>query len=70
MGKTSLEKSHSKASNAKLTLLGILTTIFVNGLWLSFVLAALQKLLIFIIVWALCLIGTVVCINLFRKFTR
>ena len=35
MAKTSLEKSHSKASNAKLTLLCLLTAIASTGIWVG-----------------------------------
>lgn len=40
--KTSLEKSHSKYSNFKLTLLCILGIVFINFLWIGLILIGLE----------------------------
>ncbi len=69
MAKTSLEKSHSKASNFKLTLICLLTIIFFAILWVGLVeLRVLDTFgLVLTIVGG---VGTLACIFLLNAFSR
>ena len=72
MAKTSLEKSHSAASNAKLTMICLLLAIFVGlsftGLGLLF--SSLVEQIIAIITLAIGGVGTVLCLLLLTSFKR
>ncbi|MDE7100485.1 MAG: hypothetical protein K2O05_01365 [Anaeroplasmataceae bacterium] len=73
MEKTSLEKSHSKWSNAKLTMLCVLATIFVSVFWLLLGLNGLDNFLNKIAYYCLLgasALGTILCLVLFNKFKR
>lgn len=72
MAKTSLEKSHSKASNFKLTLLCLLTAIASTGIWAGVaVIFFLKDLLVLgIIISAITLALTFLCVQLLGKFAR
>ena len=69
MAKTSLEKSHSKASNAKLTLICFLTILFFGILWAGLVLLKVEKTFGIILTCAGG-IGTVLCFMLLNAFSR
>lgn len=69
MAKTSLEKSHSKASNAKLTLICFLTILFFGILWAGLVLLKQEKTFGIILTCAGG-IGTVLCYLLLNAFSR
>lgn len=70
--RTSLEKSHSKSSNAKLTLLCFVTTILVSVAWASLALldTATNYFFINIIVSVASLFLTFLCVKALGKFTR
>lgn len=69
MAKTDLQKSHSKASNFKLTLLCILTIAFFAVLWYGLI-----QLKIFetfaLVVTIIGAVGTVLCLVLLNAFSR
>ena len=69
MAKTSLEKSHSKASNAKLTLICFLTILFFGVLWVGLVLLKESKTFGIILTCAGG-VGTVLCYMLLNAFSR
>ena len=69
MAKTSLEKSHSKASNAKLTLICFLTILFFGILWAGLVLLKVEKTFGLILTIAGG-VGTVLCYLLLNAFSR
>lgn len=69
MAKTSLEKSHSKASNAKLTLICFLTILFFGILWAGLVLLNVEKTFGIILTIAGGA-GTVLCYLLLNAFSR
>ena len=69
MAKTSLEKSHSKASNAKLTLICFLTILFFGILWVGLVLLKESKTFGIILTCAGG-VGTVLCFMLLNAFSR
>ena len=69
MAKTSLEKSHSKASNAKLTLICFLTVLFFGILWAGLVLLKQEKTFGIILTCAGG-IGTILCFLLLNAFSR
>lgn len=69
MAKTSLEKSHSKASNAKLTLICFLTVLFFGILWAGLVLLKQEKTFGIILTCAGG-IGTILCYLLLNAFSR
>ena len=69
MAKTSLEKSHSKASNAKLTLICFLTILFFGILWAGLVLLKESKTFGIILTCAGG-VGTVLCFMLLNAFSR
>ena len=69
MAKTSLEKSHSKASNAKLTLICFLTILFFALLWVGLVLIKVNKTFGIILTCAGGA-GTVLCFMLLNAFSR
>lgn len=69
MAKTSLEKSHSKASNAKLTLICFLTILFFGILWAGLVLLKQEKTFGIILTCAGG-IGTILCYLLLNAFSR
>ena len=69
MAKTSLEKSHSKASNAKLTLICFLTILFFAVLWCGLVLIKQEKTFGIILTCAGG-IGTILCFLLLNAFSR
>ena len=69
MAKTSLEKSHSKASNAKLTLICFLTILFFGVLWAGLVLLKESKTFGIILTCAGG-VGTVLCFMLLNAFSR
>ena len=69
MAKTNLEKSHSKLSNAKLTLICFLTILFFAILWCGVVL--LKKTdTIGMVVTIIGGAGTVLCFCLLNAFSR
>jgi ABC-type multidrug transport system permease subunit len=72
MAKTSLEKSHSKASNAKLTLLCLLTAIASTGIWVGIAIIILlaNYLVLGICVAAISAVVTFLLIQLLGKFAR
>ena len=72
MAKSSLQKSHSKASNAKLTLLCLLTAIASTGIWVGIAIIILLEayLTLGIIVAAASAVVTFICIQLLGKFAR
>ena len=69
MAKTNLEKSHSKVSNFKLTLICLLTIIFFAVLWVGLVqLKVLETFgLTLTIIGG---VGTLACICLLNAFSR
>lgn len=69
---TSLEKSHSKSSNAKLTLICFLLSLSFVGFWLGLFLAfAIESLLVVgIIVSVVSLLLLVLSLHIIGKFTR
>ena len=73
--KTSLERSHSKSSNAKLTSLCIFTSIIFTLIWVVLALGntllaeLLSQTIVYIIAGGLAVIF-VFCLMLFNKFTR
>ena len=69
MAKTSLEKSHSKASNAKLTLICFLTILFFGILWAGLVLLK-ESNTFGIILTCAGGVGTVLCFMLLNAFSR
>ena len=69
--KTSLEKSHSKVSNAKLTLICFIAALAVSILWVGIALIGFEKYKIFgIILAAAGALTTLFSIFLIGKFTR
>ncbi len=68
--KTSLQKSHSAWSNLKLTLLCVLTVIAVTVFWGTLALADRLPLPLTILLSALSLGLTVLCVIAFNKFHR
>lgn len=69
--KTSLEKSHSKASNAKLTFMCLIASISVSALWVGVMLIGYEVYKIFGIVLAIVgFVLTVISILFINKFTR
>ena len=68
--KTSLEKSHSAWSNFKLTLLCVLTVISVTAFWGTLALADRLPLPLTILLSALSLGLTAICVIAFNKFHR
>ena len=64
MAQTSLQKSHSKASNAKLTLLCLLTAIVSTSLWagVAIIIFVESLLILGIAISAISLILTFLCI--------
>ena len=69
--KTSLEKSHSKVSNFKLTLICFIATISFSLMWVGLALETIDSYKIFGIILAVC--GGVFCalsFLLIAKFTR
>ena len=70
--KSSLEKSHSKASNAKLTLLCLLTAIASTGIWVGIAIIILlaNYLVLGICVAAVSAVVTFLLIQLLGKFAR
>ena len=69
MAKTSLQKSHSKASNFKLTLICFLTILFFAILWVGLVLIKQEKTFGIILTCAGGA-GTVFCFLLLNAFSR
>ena len=69
MAKTSLQKSHSKASNFKLTLICFLTILFFALLWCGLVLLKQEKTFGIILTCAGG-VGTVLCFLLLNAFSR
>ncbi|MCR5462846.1 MAG: hypothetical protein K6E87_07285 [bacterium] len=69
MAKTSLQKSHSKASNFKLTLICFLTILFFAVLWAGIVLLKQEKTFA-IVLTSIGGIGTVACFLLLNAFSR
>ena len=69
MAKTSLEKSHSKASNAKLTLICFLTILFFAILWCGLVLLNQEKTFGIVLTCAGG-VGTILCYLLLNAFSR
>ena len=67
---TSLQKSHSAWSNLKLTLLCVLTVIAVTVFWGTLALADRLPLPLAILLSALSLGLTVLCVIAFNKFHR
>lgn len=69
MAKTDLQKSHSKVSNFKLTLICFLTSIFFAILWAGLVLLKVEKTF-GIVITCIGGIGTVACFLLLNAFSR
>lgn len=69
MGKTSLERSHSKASNFKLTLMCLLAAIFFNGIFAGLVLINFNQI-IGIIVAIACGVLSLISYFSITRFTR
>ena len=69
MAKTSLQKSHSKVSNLKLTFICFLTILFFAILWCGLVLLKQEKTFGIILTCAGG-IGTVCCYLLLNAFSR
>ena len=69
MAKTNLEKSHSKVSNFKLTILCLLTIVFFAVLWYGLITLKMHEnfALILTIVGG---VGTLACICLLNAFSR
>lgn len=72
MAKTSLEKSHSAASNAKLTAICLLLAIFFAVLFtgLGILLTPIVEQLIAIIILAIGGVGTLLCLLALSSFKR
>lgn len=71
MAKTSLEKSHSKASNAKLTFFCLLASIAVSALWVGIAGIGTEAYRIFgIILASVGAVLTLCSLFLIGKFTR
>ncbi len=72
MAKSSLQKSHSKASNAKLTLLCLLTAIASTGIWagVAIIILLTDFLTLGICVAAVSAVVTFLLIQLLGKFAR
>jgi uncharacterized membrane protein YfhO len=72
MAKSSLQKSHSKASNFKLTLLCLLTALVSTCVWAGGALIVFKPDMFYIglIIAVVSLILSILCINLLGKFTR
>ena len=72
MAKTSLQKSHSKASNFKLTFLCLLTALVSTCVWAGGALIAFKPDMFYIglIVAGVSLVLSILCNNLLGKFTR
>ena len=70
MAKTSLEKSHSKASNFKLTLICFLTILFFAVLWGGLTLLKGSHQTIGIIATCAGGAGTLLCLVLLNAFSR
>ena len=72
MASTSLQKSHSKVSNFKLTLLCLLTALASTAIWAGIAIIFFLKdfLALGIIVSAVALALTFICIQLLGKFAR
>ncbi|MBR4496417.1 MAG: hypothetical protein IKP12_04735 [Acholeplasmatales bacterium] len=70
--KTSLQKSHSKASNAKLTLLCLLTAIVSTCIWAGLAVIAFMPNIYYIgiVIAIVSFVLSILCINLLGKFTR
>ena len=69
--KTSLEKSHSKASNAKLTFICFIAALAVSMLWVGIALFGSEAYRIFgIILASLGAVLTLLSLFLISKFTR
>ncbi|MBP5445267.1 MAG: hypothetical protein J6Y28_03760 [Acholeplasmatales bacterium] len=69
MAKSSLEKSHSKASNFKLTLLCLLTIVFFAVLWCGLIQLKRQET-IALVITIVGAVGTVLCLALLNAFSR
>lgn len=69
---TSLQKSHSKSSNAKLTLLCLLTAIASTGIWagIAIIILLANYLVLGICVAAASAVVTFLLIQLLGKFAR
>lgn len=71
MGKTSLEKSHSKASNFKLTLICFLAALCVSIMWVGLALIGFEAYKVLGIILAICgAVATVLNLFLIGRFTR
>lgn len=69
--KTSLEKSHSKASNTKLTFICFLAALAVSVMWVGLALIGWEAYRVFGIILAACGgVVTVLTLLLIGKFTR
>lgn len=66
----SLARSHSKVSNAKLTLLCIVTILFVSAFWAVLGLKGVLDTAIWAVALAVTAGVSVLCLIGFRKFTR
>ena len=72
MAKSSLERSHSKASNFKLTLLCLLTALVSTSIWAGVaIIYFIEAMLVLgIIITAVSAVLTFLCIQLLGKFAR
>ena len=72
MAKTSLQKSHSKVSNFKLTILCLLTALFSSAIWagVAIILLIDSMVTLGIIISSVSLVLTILFIQLLGKFAR
>ena len=70
MAKTSLQKSHSKASNFKLTLICFLTILFFGALWCGLALIKGDLKTFGILLTCAGGAGTLLCLVLLNAFSR
>lgn len=68
--KTNLEKSHSKWSNFKLTILCLFETLFISIFWLSLILKDKLQPALFYTFLGIGIIPSILAILLFNKFKR
>lgn len=71
MPKTSLQKSHSKWSNFKLTALSVLTSFFSCAIWIVLIFKEnIKNEYLFYIPLILCVVLLILTMTMFSKFKR
>lgn len=70
MGKTNLEKSHSKVSNFKLTILCVLSALFFNLIWIGILIIRNYNKVLGLGVLGVSAVITLVLYLALGKFTR